>query len=90
MLGAYISNLAFEMQRMIPFMQRCGDLLQCESLLDSAESRRQTTGLTNTVGCMLEELAKVTGATAHLYKQIDLGSQPGNAKVETQHFDPMF
>ena len=85
-----MSNLAFNMQRMVPFMQRCGDLLQRESLLASAEHRRQTTEMTVAVGAMMEELAKATGSAAHLYKTMDLGPQPGASRLDTQAFDPMF
>ena len=40
LLGSYMSNLAFNMSRMIPYLQRCGDLLQRESLLTNPDQRK--------------------------------------------------
>ena len=81
LLGSYMCNLAFNMQRMIPYMQRCGDLLQRESLMTNPEHRQQTTELATALGAMLEELAKASGSVAHLYKNMEVGPNPGNVRI---------
>ena len=42
------------------------------------------------LGGALEEVAKATGSTAHLYKNFEIGPQPGQCRLETQSFDEMF
>ena len=42
LMGSYMTSLALNLQTMIPYLQRTGDLLQRESLLTSQQSRRQT------------------------------------------------
>ena len=83
LLGSYMSNMAFNLQRLLPFMQRCGDLMQRESLQTSPDSRRKTTELAVVLGMALEEVAKASGSTAHLYKNLELGPQPGQVHLDT-------
>ena len=71
-------------------MQRCGDLLQREGQLTQQSQRRQTAEMTILMGQALEEVAKATGATAHLYKNFELGPQPGQCRMNTDSFDDMF
>ena len=42
------------------------------------------------IGGALEEVARATGSTAHLYKNFELGPNPGQCHLETQGFDAMF
>ena len=42
------------------------------------------------IGTALEELTKATGAVAHLYKKFEMGPNPGQSRVKTQEFDPLF
>jgi len=90
LLGSYLTNLSFAMQRLIPFMQRTGDLLQRESLLTNANQRRQAAEMAIVVGTALEHVAKATGSTSHLYKNFELGPEPGLCKLKVNSFDPMF
>jgi len=90
LLGSYLSNLAFNMQRMAPYMQRCGDLLQRESLMTDPEHRQQTAEMAVVIGVMLEELAKASGSVAHLYKKIEIGPSPGNVRIYAEDYNPMF
>ena len=66
--------MALNLQRLIPFMTRCGDLLQRESLQTNAEHRRQTSELANQIGEALEEVARVSGSAAHMYKTLKIGT----------------
>lgn len=70
LLGSYLSTLAFNMQRLTPMLQRCGDLMQRESLLTNPRDRNLTNELANNIGRALEEVARATGAVAHLYRNI--------------------
>lgn len=90
LLGSYMTNLAFNMQRMIPYMQRCGDLLQRESLLTNADHRRQTCEMAIVLGSLFEELSKATGSVAHFYKNMEIGPNPGMVRIEPTSFDPIF
>ena len=90
LLGSYMTNLAFNLQRLLPFMQRCGDLMQRESLLTNADHRRKTAELAIVLGSALEEIARASGSTAHLYKNLELGPQTGQVRLETQSYDAMF
>ena len=76
LLGSYLNNLALNMQRLIPFMQRCGDLMQRESLLHQSRDRHMTTELANTIGRALEEVARASGSVAHFYRSVSLGEAP--------------
>lgn len=71
-------------------MQRCGDLLQRESLLTNQDHRRQTCEMAIVLGAALEELAKASGSVAHLYKKMEIGPDPGMVRIEPNSFDPMF
>ena len=64
--------------------------MQRESLVTNADQRRKTAELAIVLGSVLEEVAKATGSTAHLYKNLELGPQPGQCRLETQSFDAMF
>ena len=90
LLGSYMTNMAFNLQRLIPFMQRCGDLMSRESLITNADHRHQTAELCIVLGSALEEIAKATGSTAHIYKNMEIGPQPGQFRLETQSYDEMF
>ena len=81
LLGSYMTNMALNMQRMIPYMQRCGDLLQRESLLTNPDHRLKTCEMAIVLGAALEELSKATGSVAHLYKNMEIGPNPGLVKI---------
>ena len=70
LLGSYLSSLSFAMNRLSPFLQRGGDLLQRESLMQNPIDRQLTTELVNNIGRALENLARSTGATAHFYRTL--------------------
>jgi len=90
LLGSYLTNLAFNMQRMIPYMQRCGDLLQRESLLTNPEHRLKTCEMAIILGSLLEEVSKASGSVAHFYKNMEIGPNPGNVRIEPNSFNPIF
>jgi len=71
-------------------MQRCGDLMQRESLLTVASHRHKTAELAMVLGECLEEVSRITGSVAHLYKNMEIGPQPGNFRLDVQSFDAMF
>ena len=70
LLGSYMSGLAFNMTRIAPLLQRCGDLLQRESLLTNPRDRQMTSEMANNLGRALEEISRATGSTAHLYRTL--------------------
>lgn len=90
LLGSYLTNLSFALQRLLPYMQRCGDLLQRESLLTVADHRLKTAEMAILIGESLEHVAKAAGATAHMYKNFELGPRPGQCRLDVNSFDPMF
>ena len=90
LLGSYMSNLALNLQRLIPFMMRCGDLMQRESLLTNARDRNMTTNLANMIGSTLEEVARSTGSVAHFYRSVHLGEAPGSIRLEAHQYQPEF
>ena len=71
-------------------MQRCGDLLQRESLITNATQRRQVNEMAVVIGTAMEHIAKATSASAHIYKNLELGPQTGQVKLACNSFDPMF
>lgn len=75
---------------MIPYMQRCGDLLQRESLLTNPDHRRQTCEMAIVIGSLFEEVSKATGSVAHFYKNMEIGPNPGMVRTEPNSFDPIF
>ena len=58
-------------------MQRCGDLLQRESLVTNEAQRRQVNEMAVVIGSAMEHIAKATSSTAHIYKNLELGPQIG-------------
>jgi hypothetical protein len=58
-------------------MSRCGDLLQRESLIQGAGDRQMVQNMANELGRALEELAKATAGTAHLYRNLNVGPTVG-------------
>jgi hypothetical protein len=71
-------------------MQRCGDLMQRESLMTNSEHRKQTSEMAMALGAAFEELSKATGSVAHLYKNLEIGPDVGQVRVEANSHDPMF
>lgn len=90
LLGSYLTNLTFTLQRLLPFMQRTGDLMSRESLLTQQQQRRQTAEMAIMMGEALEQVAKAAGATAHLYKNFEMGPRPGQCRMRPATYDPMF
>ncbi len=86
-LGSYMSNLAFNLQRLAPILTRCGDLMQRESILVNPRDRQLTTDLANTLGGALEGVARTTGTTAHFYRGLNLNAAPGQGSVNIQNFN---
>ncbi len=70
LLGSYLSGLAFNFTRLAPLLQRCGDLLQRESLLVNQRDRQMTSEMANNIGRALEEVSRATGSVAHLYRTL--------------------
>lgn len=48
-----------------------------ESLITNVDHRRQAAELCMALGGALEEVSKATGSTAHIYKNMEIGPQPG-------------
>ena len=65
-----MAGLAFNFTRLAPILQRCGDLMQRESLLVNQRDRQMTSDMANTIGRALEEVSKATGSVAHLYRTL--------------------
>ena len=42
------------------------------------------------LGQAMEHVSKATGAVAHLYKNFELGPNPGQFKVQPGSYDPMY
>ena len=70
LLGSYMSGMAFNFNRLAPMLQRCGDLLQRESILTNARDRHMTNEMANNLGRALEEISRATGSVAHLYRTL--------------------
>jgi len=47
LLGSYLNNLTNQIQRVLPYMTRTGDLMQRESLLTTNENRISTAEMAN-------------------------------------------
>eukprot|EP00347_Sterkiella_histriomuscorum_P022410 403338593 len=90
LLGSYLNNLSQNLQRLLPFMQRCGDLLQRESLLQNPRDRTLTQDLAHQVGRALEEVARSSASVAHFYREINLGENPGAFTVQTEGYNRDF
>jgi hypothetical protein len=71
-------------------MTRCGDLMQRESQLNNEAERKLTQELANNIGKALEDISRATGAVAHLYKSVDMGTSGANAKVQAKDWEESF
>lgn len=72
-----MTNLALNLQRLIPLLQRCGDLMQRESLLTQARERVSTQEMAHNIGKALEEVTRASGSVAHFYRDLQMGEAPG-------------
>ena len=90
LLGSYLTNLNLQLQRMAPVMSRAGDLMQRESQITSQADRLSTQRMVNQIGQALEDISRATGAVAHLYKNIDLGSSGSQARVQLDSRNEIF
>jgi len=90
LLGSYLTNLCLQLQRLSPLMTRCGDLMQRESQLNNEAERKLTQELANNIGKALEDISRATGAVAHLYKSVDMGTNGATAKVQAKEWDQSF
>ena len=55
-------------------MQRCGELMQRESLIINEAERKMTQDLAGDIGKCLEDISRATGSVAHFYKSVELGN----------------
>jgi len=55
-MGVFLSNLSINLQRLIPFISRLGDLLQRENLLTTRNDRIETQNLANNIGRAIHEV----------------------------------
>lgn len=92
LLGSYLANLQFTIQRLLPFMYRTSELMQREGQMHNPEDRAETQEMANQIGKALEELARASAASAHLFSNLRIGEAPGqfrvsnNARPEFQPF----
>jgi len=42
------------------------------------------------IGTALEEVSKATGSVAHFYKKFEMGPNPGQCRLKTKEYDPLF
>lgn len=42
------------------------------------------------IGTALEEVSKATGSIAHFYKKFEIGPNPGQFRMKTDEYDPVF
>jgi hypothetical protein len=89
LMGSYLSHLAENLQYVLPFMTRCGDLLQRESLITDPLERQQLQKLANQVGECLDQIAKCSGSVGHLYRGVEIRGV-GQAQVHLDRIDPVF
>ena len=61
-----------------------------ESLITNPDHRRQAAELCIVLGSALEEVSKATGSTAHIYKNMEMGPNPGQCRLDTQGYNQMF
>lgn len=61
-----------------------------ESLLTTEPSRRSTAEMSILLGQALEQVAKATGSVAHLYKNFEMGPNPGQFRIQPGSYDPLF
>ena len=71
-------------------MQRTGDLLQRESLLTTQSSRHKTAEMAILLGQAMEHISKATGSVAHIYKNFEMGPNPGLYRIQPGSYDETF
>ena len=72
LLGSFMTQLAFNLTRVAPLLQRCGDLLQRDSLLTNQRDRQMAQDMANQLGRSMEELSRATGSVAHFYRTLNI------------------
>ena len=82
LLGSYMTTLAFNLTRIAPLLQRCGDLLQRESLLNNPRDRQLTQEMANNLGRALEDISRATGSVAHFYRTLNLTEGVGQGRTD--------
>ncbi|EAS06764.2 ubiquitin family protein (macronuclear) [Tetrahymena thermophila SB210] len=82
MIGSYLSNWQFQVQRTLPFVHRLAELLQREQYMNLQVDRSSTQALSLEVGRALNELVACTQPLVGILRDIQLDQGPGQARFE--------
>ena len=86
-LGAYLYNLNMQLLRMAPYLSRLSDFFQREHLVTNAQDRRDIQHMSNLIGNGLVHLIYSLAPVAHLFRDIQIGDNPGQFRI-INHPDP--
>lgn len=81
LLGGFLYNYQFQLQRLLPFLSRTADLMQRESLITDPSERLMLQNLGQRVGNALNELNLATSPVISLLQQIQIGNGPGQFQL---------
>ncbi|KAL4435841.1 hypothetical protein ABPG74_015809 [Tetrahymena malaccensis] len=82
LIGSYLSNWQFQVQRTLPFVHRLAELLQREQYMNLQEDRSSTQALSLEVGRALNELVSCTQPLVGILRDIQLNQGPGQVRFE--------
>jgi hypothetical protein len=68
---------------------RLADLLQRESLITNPQERTQLEALAHSVGAALEELSLATNPVIPLFRNVQIGSSPGEFRMNDRVYRPV-
>lgn len=88
-MGAFLSNWHFQMMRALPYIYRLGELLQREPALEDSLQREDVNVLLARLSPILEHIVMSTNPVINVYRNLRLGSNPGQFTVSPQPVPPI-
>ena len=85
LLGSFLYNFQFQLSRSVPFMARTGELMQRESLINTAEERAEVQNMARRMGNILHEISAITSQVAGYYQNLVIGDAPGSFTIVERH-----
>jgi hypothetical protein len=80
-IGNYLSNLSHQTLKLLPCIQKMGELFAKEALITDAQDRAQCEKLAAHIGTCMHEMIYAYAQVSHLVRDIKFGSQPSQYKI---------
>lgn len=81
LLGSYLHQYQFQMQRLLPYLQKLSELMQRENLLTDVNDRMETQNLSHHISESLQQIISSTQPVISLFQNLQMGNRPGEFRI---------